>query len=147
MMKHLQNHLQNLSFSAKSTCDSPKPCGLLECHSPGQRGKQQTQKKSQVSQTASMVANWGVICNLPPFRGTRNNHWWPGIPSLKLTAKAPANRSKPKRKRESIPTIHFQVRTVSFRERMIYEHSKYSYLLSTWSIFVEDNFFVDFNQE
>ncbi len=21
------------------------------------------------------TANWGVICHLPPFRGTRNNHW------------------------------------------------------------------------
>ena len=29
--------------------------------------------------------------------------------SLKLTAKAPENRPGPKRKRESIPTIHFQV--------------------------------------
>ena len=31
------------------------------------------------------------------------------IHSLKLTANAPENRPKPKRKRESIPTIHFQV--------------------------------------
>ena len=32
------------------------------------------------------------------------------IPSLKLTANAPENRPKrPKRKRESIPSIHFQV--------------------------------------
>ncbi len=21
------------------------------------------------------TANWGIICYLPPFRGTRNNHW------------------------------------------------------------------------
>ena len=21
------------------------------------------------------TANWGIICHLPPFRGTRNNHW------------------------------------------------------------------------
>ena len=36
--------------------------------------------------------------------------------SLKLTAKAPENRPfAPKRKRESIPIIHFQVQTVCFR--------------------------------
>ena len=29
---------------------------------------------------------------------------------------APENRPGPKRKRESIPTIHFQVRAISFRE-------------------------------
>ena len=34
------------------------------------------------------------------------------IPSLKLTAKAPENR--PSQKETSIPTIHFQVRAVSF---------------------------------
>ncbi len=39
-----------------------------------------------------------------------------GIPSLKLTFFAPENRPKPKRKRDRIPIIHFQVRTVSFRE-------------------------------
>ncbi len=22
------------------------------------------------------AANWGIICHLPPFRGTRNNHWY-----------------------------------------------------------------------
>ena len=38
------------------------------------------------------------------------------IPSLKLTAKTPARLRHPKRKRESLPTIHFQVRAVSFRE-------------------------------
>ena len=24
------------------------------------------------------IAFWGVICHLPPFRGTRNNHWFCG---------------------------------------------------------------------
>ena len=44
------------------------------------------------------------------------------MPSLKLTAKAPENRPKrPKRKRESIPTIHFQGQTaVSFREGTVF---------------------------
>ena len=36
------------------------------------------------------------------------------IHSLKLTAKAPENR--PSQKENCIPTIHFQVRYVSFRE-------------------------------
>ena len=36
--------------------------------------------------------------------------------SLKLTANAPENRPGPKRKRESLPTIHVQGRSVSFRE-------------------------------
>ena len=40
--------------------------------------------------------------------------WDDCIPSLKLTVKAPENR--PSQKETSIPTIHFQVRTVSFRE-------------------------------
>ena len=39
---------------------------------------------------------------------------WPTY-SLKKTGR-PENRPTRKRKRESIPTIHFQVRTVSFRE-------------------------------
>ena len=39
------------------------------------------------------------------------------LPSLKLTFFAPENRPKPKRKRESLPTIHFQgLCHVSFRE-------------------------------
>ena len=37
-----------------------------------------------------------------------------GVPSLKLTANAPENR--PSQKETSIPTIHFQVQAVSFRE-------------------------------
>ena len=37
--------------------------------------------------------------------------------SLKLSAKAPENRPKPKRKRESLPSIHFQgAFAVSFGE-------------------------------
>ena len=31
------------------------------------------------------TANWGIICTLPPFRGTRNNHWssfWDGLVSV-----------------------------------------------------------------
>ena len=36
------------------------------------------------------------------------------IPSLKLTAKAPENW--PSQKETNIPTIHFQMGTVSFRE-------------------------------
>ena len=39
------------------------------------------------------TANWGIICHLPPFTGTRNNHWktWRafffslGIPPQKIT--------------------------------------------------------------
>ena len=38
-----------------------------------------------------------------------------GVPSLKLTAKAPENRPGPKGKFH-LPTIHFLMRTVSFRE-------------------------------
>ena len=41
-------------------------------------------------------------------------------PSLKLTAKAPEDRLNPQ-KETSIPAIHFQVRTVSFREGRIYK--------------------------
>ncbi len=49
----------------------------------------------------------------PKLRSTNNTQH---LPSLKLTANAPENRVFPKRKRESVPTIHFQGRTVSFRE-------------------------------
>ena len=42
-----------------------------------------------------------------------------GLHSLKLTAKAHENRPKPKRKRESIPTIHFQVLLLLVSERVI----------------------------
>ena len=38
------------------------------------------------------------------------------VPSLKLTARTCQVAPGPKRKRESLPTIHFQVRTVSLRE-------------------------------
>ena len=38
------------------------------------------------------------------------------FPETTVTAKAPENWPGPKRKRESIPTIHFQGRAVSFRE-------------------------------
>ena len=31
------------------------------------------------------TANWGIICHLPPFRGTRNNHWISGSPSRERT--------------------------------------------------------------
>ena len=41
----------------------------------------------------------------------------PEVPSLNLTAKAPENR--PGLGKDRIPTIHFQVRTVSFREGII----------------------------
>ena len=36
----------------------------------------------------------------------------PKLTSLKLTANAPENRPKPKRKPDRIPTIHFQVLTI-----------------------------------
>ena len=43
--------------------------------------------------------------------------FWPPVKmTLQETNIAPENRPDPKRKRESIPTIHFQVRTVSFRD-------------------------------
>ena len=38
------------------------------------------------------------------------------LPSLKLTAFSPLKIGKPTRKEENLPTIHFQVRSVSFRE-------------------------------
>ena len=40
------------------------------------------------------------------------------LPSLKLPAKAPENRPGPKRKRESIPTIHFQGLLLLVSERV-----------------------------
>ena len=49
-----------------------------------------------------------VVPNLHPSFECQPVH------SLKLTANAPENR--PSQKETSIPTIHFQVRTVSFRE-------------------------------
>ena len=41
------------------------------------------------------------------------------LPSLKLTAKAPENRPNPQRKRESIPTIHFQGRLLLVLGRVL----------------------------
>ena len=42
-----------------------------------------------------------------------------GLHSLKLAAKALENRPKPKRKRESIPSIHVQVLLLLVSERVI----------------------------
>ena len=30
------------------------------------------------------TASWGIICHLPPFRGTRNNHWYNAVPKTLL---------------------------------------------------------------
>ena len=34
------------------------------------------QEKYHLYTTYSPCRTWGVICYLPPFRGTRNNHWY-----------------------------------------------------------------------
>ena len=38
------------------------------------------------------IAFWGVICYLPPFRGTRNNHWYKSYKLEELSTKSPNNK-------------------------------------------------------
>ena len=56
-----------------------------------------------------------------------------GLPSLKLTAKAPENRQSPKRKQSSEPTLHFQVLLLLVSGSVYTLHCEalrgYSYLL------------------
>ena len=53
---------------------------------------------------------------------------------------APENRPGPKRKRESIPTIHFQVRTVSFREGIQTEYTVGTVGPFGWSILRKETY-------
>ena len=69
----------------------------------------------------SLVVNIGAT--LGPLLwcvvGVRCTYWMELkvlLPSLKLTAKAPENRPFAPKGKDRLPTIHFQVQTVSFRE-------------------------------
>ena len=46
----------------------------------------------------------------------QRDSYWSGLPSLKLTANAPWKGKAIRKGKDRLPTIHFQVRTVSFRE-------------------------------
>ena len=77
---------------------------------------------------ARRALEWFFVSMVRWFPGSEGRKAWgfmmvvgrvksQNLPSLKLTTKAPENRPGPKRKfNRVIPTIHFQVRTVSFRE-------------------------------
>ncbi len=63
---------------------------------------------------------------------TLAQHWWPFIARFNTTYTLPetnmfAPENRPSQKEISIPTIHFQVRTVSFREgRLRRKHGEFS---------------------
>ena len=78
--------------------------------------------RTMSNQRAAFLGTWcGKEWIFHVFFGGRNacvgDSKYDEVHSLELTANAPENRPGPKRKRESIPTIQFQVRkAVSFRE-------------------------------
>ena len=57
-----------------------------------------------------------AIASRSPRRSPHGFVLLTNLPTLKLTASLPLNIGHPKRMPNRIPTIHFQVRTVSFRE-------------------------------
>ena len=113
-------HSPLLTFYGNGSCgsyDNDSPAGLTT-HGFSCDGSPDGQELYD-QLTSACGADWQQAAG---FRGLKGNIYWLSQDIIAATLPktnsnfAPENRSGPKRKRESTPTIHFQVRTVSFRE-------------------------------